>query len=178
MRSELVLDEDDGADDEILVPSTQYNPLGVRRQRPRKHSPIPFPDIDDIIEESPPRRQQAPVLNTSSPPLPSAPLFPIVDIDEFPELPLYSNSQKPTESQVAPKSSATTTRTKRGVTKAKSRAQKELESQERFEAKIKADNKNKREKAAAARKVAKTMKPRKEDVSQLADALEQMNSSP
>lgn len=76
-----------------------------------------------------------------------------MDIDDDPELSLYNNSQKPTEGQLALKSSATIIRMKRGEMEAKFRVQESSSYRE----KMKADNKNKKEKAAA-RKVMKTMK--------------------
>ena len=66
-------------------------------------------------------------------------------------------------SQLLPTSSATTRRS-RGVAK-KSKAQLELESQQRVEKSVKQARAQAR-KETAMRKVAKTMKPRKDDVSQ------------
>ena len=73
---------------------------------------------------------------------------------------LYSLSHNVRTSQILPNSSATTRRS-RGVAK-KTKAQLELESQQRVEKSVK-------QARAQARMVAKTMKPRKDDVSQLAD---------
>ena len=81
---------------------------------------------------------------------------------------LYSLSQNVRASQLLPTSSATTRRS-RGVAK-KLKAQLELESQQRVEKSVK-------QARAQARKVAETMKPRKDDVSQLADEFLELKSS-
>ena len=81
---------------------------------------------------------------------------------------LCSLSQNVRASQILPTSSATTRRS-RGVAK-KSKAQLELESQQRVEKSVKKAR-------AQARKVAKTKKPRKDDVSQLADEFLELKSS-
>ena len=81
---------------------------------------------------------------------------------------LYSLSQNVRASQILPTSSSTTRRS-RGVAK-KSKAQLELESQQRVEKSVK-------QARAQVRKVAKTMKPRKDDVSQLADEFLELKSS-
>ena len=70
-----------------------------------------------------------------------------------------------TASQIAPTSSAITTRASCGISKP-SKVQKELESQERFEQKEKAQKHAERE-GAKRRKHEKLMKPRVENVSQL-----------
>ena len=87
---------------------------------------------------------------------------------------LYSLSQNVCASQILPTSSATTRRS-RGVAK-KSKAQLELESQQRVEKSVKQARAQAR-KETAMRKVAKTMKPRKDDVSQLADEFLELKSS-
>ena len=90
---------------------------------------------------------------------------------------LYSLSQKGLRaSQLPPTSSATTTRGSRGVVAKKTKAQLELESQQRAEQVAKQARAEER-KNAAARKVAKTMKPRKDDVSQLVDEFSELGSS-
>ena len=90
---------------------------------------------------------------------------------------LYNFSQKGLcASKLPPTSSATTTRGSRGVVAKKSKAQLEMESQQRVEQtakQVRAEEK----KNAAARKVAKNMKPRKEDVSQLIDEFSELRSS-
>ena len=58
----------------------------------------------------------------------------------------------------------------------KSKAQLELESQQRADQAAKQARAEER-KNAAARKVAKTMKPRKDNVSQLSDAFSELRSS-
>lgn len=78
-------------------------------------------------------------------------------------------------SQVAPKSSATTTRSRRGVARPKTRAQKELDSQLQYEAKVKEERKANKE-ATTAKKAAKNMNSRKENMLQLADSLSQLSS--
>ena len=87
---------------------------------------------------------------------------------------LYRLSQNVRASQILPTSSATTRRS-RGVAK-KSKAQLELESQQRVEKSVKQARAEAR-KETAMRKVAKTMKPRKDDVSQLADEFLELKSS-
>ena len=87
---------------------------------------------------------------------------------------LYSLSQNVRASQILPTSSATTRRS-RSVAK-KSKAQLELESQQRVEKSVKQARAQAR-KETAMRKVAKTMKPRKDDVSQLADEFLELKSS-
>ena len=88
---------------------------------------------------------------------------------------LYNMNQKPRESQVTSKSLITTIRNSRGIAK-KSKKQLRLESQLEHEAEEKAKKKADKE-AAAARKKTKTMKSRKDDVSQLADEFSQLSSS-
>ena len=91
--------------------------------------------------------------------------------------PLYSLSQKNIRaSQLPSTSSATTTRGSRGVVAKKSKAQLVLESQQRADQAAKQARAGER-KNAAARKVAKTMKPRKDDVSQMSDAFSELRSS-
>ena len=87
---------------------------------------------------------------------------------------LYRLSQIVRASQILPTSSATTRRS-RGVAK-KSKAQLELESQQRVEKSIKQAGAQAR-KETAMREVAKTMKPRKDNVSQLADEFLELKSS-
>ena len=87
---------------------------------------------------------------------------------------LYSLSQNVRISQILPTSSATTRRS-RDVTK-KSKAQLELESQERVEKSVKQIRTQAR-KETTMRKVAKIMKPRKDDVSQLIDEFLELKSS-
>ena len=87
---------------------------------------------------------------------------------------LYSLSQNVRASQILLTFSATTRRS-RGVVK-KSKAQLELESQQRVEKSVKQARAQAR-KETAMRKVAKTMKPRKDDVSQLADKFLELKSS-
>jgi hypothetical protein len=82
---------------------------------------------------------------------------------------LFEFSQQSIESQIASKSLITTTRSKREVMRSKSKVQKRLNSQRRYETEVKTNNKTKREQAAA-KKTAKTMKIRKKDVSQLIDS--------
>lgn len=89
---------------------------------------------------------------------------------------LYSLSQNVRASQLPPTSSATTTRKSRGVTAKKTWAQLEMESQQKMEARMK-EAKNEAKKAAEGRKIAKAMKPRKDDVSQLADDFSELGSS-
>ena len=87
---------------------------------------------------------------------------------------LYNHSQNLRLSQLPPTSSATTRRS-RGVAK-KSKALLELESQQKTE---QADKQARAEakKQAAAMKIARTMKPRKKDVSQLIDEFSELRSS-
>ena len=87
---------------------------------------------------------------------------------------LYRLSQIVRASQILPTSSATTRRS-RGVAK-KSKAQLELESQQRVEKSVKQAGAQAR-KETAMREVAKTMKPRKDNVSQLADEFLELKSS-
>ena len=113
-----------------------------------------FEDIDDILAKNPSQT----ALSQAAPSL-------------------YSLSQKGLRaSQLPPTSSATTTRGSRGVVAKKSKAQLELESQQRAEQTAKQVRAEER-KNAAARKAAKSMKPRKEDVSQLVDEFSELRSS-
>ena len=90
---------------------------------------------------------------------------------------LYSLSQKNIHtSQLSFTLSATTTRGSRSLVAKKSKAQLELESQQRADQAAKQARAEER-KNAAARKVAKTMMPRKDDVSQLRDAFSELRSS-
>ena len=90
---------------------------------------------------------------------------------------LYSLSQKNFRAnQLSSISSATTTRGSRSVIVKKSKAQLELKSQQRADQAAKQARTEER-KNAAARKIAKTMKPRKNDVSQLSDAFSELRSS-
>ena len=125
---------------------------------PRHLLPISFEDIDEVLAK---HSQKALSQTVPSPKAPS----------------LYSLSQKNIRaSQLPSTSSATTTRGSRGVVAKKSKAQLELESQQRADQAAKQASAEER-KNAAARKVAKTMKPRKDDVSQLRDAFSELRSS-
>ena len=177
----------DGADDselEVAGPS--------RRQR---HSPITDDQFDASVDMIPSTfaiennnsanlSAKNPVMissddESSSSNEPSSDELPDVNelIQSQQPSPLFSESQlKPTASQVAPKSSATTTRSTRGVPKKKTWNQQRWESQEAAEAQRKAQNKAKRV-AAAARKQAKLLEPRKEDVSQLEEDFALLRSS-
>ena len=89
---------------------------------------------------------------------------------------LYSLSQDVQLSQLPPTSSAITRRS-RGVAPKKTRAQLEMESQQKSEAALKqakAEGKRQEEE----KKIAKAMKPRKDDVSQLVDSFSELGSSP
>ena len=134
-------------------------------------------------------------MSTPSPLLPDPALEDFTNIDDFDDLPPLSPGPSksalpliewPTrisqqrrfvlpEEYDLPSTSATT-RAKRGIG-SKSYKQQRLESQEGHKAKEKANRQTLKE-AAAARKTAKAMKPRTEDVSQLEDALAKLGSSP
>ena len=136
-------------------------------------------------------------ISTPSPLLPDPALEDFTHIDDFDDLPPLSpgppksalplvewptriSQQRrfilPEEYDLDPPASATT-RAKRGIGSKKSYKQQRLESQEGHAAKEKANRKALKE-AAAARKRAKAMKPRTEDVSQLEHALAKLGSSP
>ena len=147
--------QDDEDDDAVPVPSFRQDDEDDDAAVPSDDS---FEDIDDILAKipSPTAPQTAPSQTAPS---------------------LYSLSQKNLRaSQLPPTSSATTTRGSRGVVAKKSKAQLEMESQQRAEQTAKQVRAEER-KNAAARKVAKSMKPRKEDVSQLIDEFSELRSS-
>ena len=169
------------------------------------HSPfVPNDDSDSDIEflgtqpvQNPSQVPSEGQMNTPSPLLPDPALENFSNIDDFDDFPPLSpaplksappliewparlSQQRrlvlPEEYDHAPSASATT-RAKRGVASSKSYKQQRMESQEGHDAKKKVDRQAERE-AAAARKRAKAMKPRTEDVSQLEDALAKLGSSP
>lgn len=90
--------------------------------------------------------------------------------------PLYSLSQDVQLSQLPPISS-TTTRRSRGIAPKKTRAQLEMESQQKREIASK-QAKAEAKIRAQEKKTAKAMQPRKEDVSQLIDDFSELGSSP
>ena len=135
-------------------------------------------------------------MGTPSPLLPEPAWEDFTNIDDFDDLPPLSpgppksalplvewptrlSQQRrfvlPEEYDLDPSASATT-RAKRGIG-SKSYKQQRFESQEGHKAEEKANRQALKE-AAAARKRAKAMKPRTEDVSQLKDALAKLGSSP
>ncbi len=77
---------------------------------------------------------------------------------------LFELSQQLTKNQIASKSFVTTTRSKKGMMRPKSKVQKRLNSQRRYKAEVKTNNKTKKE-LTAAKKTAKMMKIRQKDVS-------------
>ncbi|KAF6233533.1 hypothetical protein HO173_008264 [Letharia columbiana] len=127
---------------------------------PSKSSLKQFTNIDDF-DDFPPLSPSPPT--TRAPPLISWP-----DRRSQQQRLIIPDDPEPTPSA--------TTRASRGVA-SKSFKQARLESQQGHEAKAKVEKQAKKE-AAVARKRAKAMKPRTEDVSQLGDALARLGSSP
>lgn len=109
-----------------------------------------FQDIDDMLADVEPQ---------------SRPPAPLISLSQ-----VKTESQLPSQLRAPTSSAATATRGARGVERKKTKAQKEKESQDRH----RMEDKEKRKVQAAERKAkkeAKKMLPRKDDVSQLADHL-------